>query len=88
MIVNHKASVSSKGQIVIPKVLREQLGIHAGHELLFNVRIGDKVIELKTLDRSIDMFFGRCKRGKGKPMSVKEMDDAIMSAVSENDDQE
>ena len=85
VVINNKVSVSSKGQIVIPKALREELGIHAGHELLFTVRPYDRVIEIKTLDRSIDMFFDRCKRKNAKPMSIKEMDEAIMHAVSEND---
>ena len=81
---NSKAIVSSRGQVVIPKDIREQLGIHLGHELYFKIRI-DGVIEVKPVGRSIDMFFGRCKRTAEKSMSIKEMDDAIMQAVSEKE---
>lgn len=84
MHVNSKVIVSSKGQVVIPRILREKLGIHAGNELLFKVR-ADGVIEIKPLQRSIKMFFGRCRRAKEAPMSVEDMDAAIMRAVMDND---
>ncbi len=84
MKINNKVVVSSKGQVVIPKMLRKKLGIHAGNELLFKVR-PDGIIEIKPLGRSIEMFFGRCKRQNEKPMSIKEMDQAIMEVVSKND---
>lgn len=87
-LANNKVTVSSKGQLVIPKALRDELGIHAGHELFFKIRAEDKVIEITPLNRSIDMFFGRCKQKKAAPISIKEMDEAIMQAVSENDDSE
>lgn len=81
---NNKAIVSSKGQIVIPKTLRVKLGIHAGNELLFKVR-ADGVIEIRQVARSIEMFFGRCKRKNVRPLSLDDIDQAIMQAVSEND---
>jgi len=86
LTINSKAVVSSKGQVVIPKILREKLGIHAGNELLFNAR-PDGIIEMKPIKRSIDMFFGRCKRIDEAPISIEEMDIAIMRAVKENDEE-
>lgn len=80
--LNGKAIVSSKGQIVIPKMLRIKLGIHAGNELLFKAR-SDGVIELRQVERSIDMFFGRCKQEN--QTALKDIDEAIMQAVIEND---
>lgn len=82
--LNDKAVVSSKGQVVIPKSVREKLGIHAGHELLFSVK-DDGTISVTPMARSIDMFFGRCKRDGEPTMSIEEMDAAIMQAVIEND---
>ena len=80
---NGKAIVSSKGQVVIPKFIRKRVGIHAGNELLFNIR-SDGIIEIKPVSRSIEMFFGRCKRDKELPMSLQEIDRAISKAVSES----
>lgn len=81
MSLNSKAIVSSKGQVVIPRVLRKKLGIHAGNELLFNMR-ADGVIEIRQLERSIDMFFGRCKDNHEPPANI---DEAIAQAMVEND---
>lgn len=36
----------------------------------------------KVAKRSIDMFFGRCKHDHNYPISIKEMDEAVMKAVS------
>jgi AbrB family looped-hinge helix DNA binding protein len=82
--LNGKAVVSSKGQVVIPKEVRERLGIHAGHELLFTVK-EDGTMEVKPMSRSIDMFFGRCERAGEAAMSTEEIDAAITQAVIEND---
>jgi AbrB family looped-hinge helix DNA binding protein len=80
---NNKAVVSSKGQVVIPMAVRKQLGIHVGNELLFFVR-EDGVIEVRQTKRSIKMFFGRCKRKNARALTIKEIDEAIMNAVSED----
>ena len=82
--MNSKAIVSSKGQVVIPRKLREKAGIYAGNELFFKVR-PDGVIEIRQLTRSIDKFFGRCKQKNKVSLSIKDMDAAIMQAVIEND---
>jgi len=82
--MNNKAIVSSKGQVVIPRLLREKMKIHTGNELLFRIR-SDNVIEIRPMSRSIKMFFGRCKRANETPMTIEEMDKAIMQAVLEND---
>ncbi|HLB57538.1 MAG TPA: AbrB/MazE/SpoVT family DNA-binding domain-containing protein [Gammaproteobacteria bacterium] len=82
MLLSEKAIVSSKGQVVIPHALRIKLGIHSGNELLFTIRV-DGVIEIIPVKRSIEMLFGCCKRDNESPMSIRDMDDAIMTAVSE-----
>lgn len=81
--IHVKAVVSAKGQVVIPRILRERLGIHAGSELLFTMH--DDTIEITPVKRSIDMLFGCCKDETEESISLSEMDEAIMQAVSEND---
>lgn len=80
-MLNQKATVSSKGQVVIPRAFRAILGIHAGTELIFDVHNG--ILEARPVKRSIEMFFGCCKREGEPPLSVEEMDRAIMKSVME-----
>jgi AbrB family looped-hinge helix DNA binding protein len=84
--LNDKAIVSSKGQVVIPRALREAMGIHAGTELIFSKEKED-TIQIKIQARKINHFFGRGKGYTSKPLSLEEMDAAIMQAVLDNDKQ-
>ena len=80
-IISKKVIISSKGQLVIPLVIRQEMGIHTHSELWLNLRF-DGVAELAPVERSIENFFGRCKGSHEKPLSIAEMDEAIMQAVS------
>lgn len=80
-----RMTVSSKGQVVIPKFVRNMLGLHSGSELIVHLR-QDKVLELQPVQRDICEFFGKgAHRVKGKKMSLDDIDNAIAQAVSEND---
>jgi antitoxin PrlF len=43
------ATVTSKGQVTIPKVVRDALGIKAGDEVIFRVE-GDRAVLARTPD--------------------------------------
>lgn len=43
------AKMSSKGQVTLPKVVREALGIAAGDEIVFRVE-GDRALVARTAD--------------------------------------
>jgi AbrB family looped-hinge helix DNA binding protein len=43
--VSTSVKLSSKGQVTIPKVIREFLGLEPGDRLLFRVKGGDVVVE-------------------------------------------
>jgi len=47
------AKVSSKGQVVIPAAIREQLGIERGTELSFRVEGGSIVVNPKSLSAEL-----------------------------------
>lgn len=76
-------TISSKGQLAIPKSIRTKLGIHAGTQLLMYVKDGD-ILEMHPFKRSIEMFFDKGKHKKVS-LTVREMDKAIEEAVLEND---
>lgn len=80
-----KAILSSKGQVVIPKSLREKLGLHSGIEFAIGIK-KKGVIELKPVRRNLQDFFGRGKRNKTSKSPVGEdIDKLIAKAVIEND---
>lgn len=83
-----KAVVSSKGQLVIPKVLRKSLGIHSGMEVFLTFK-RNGTLELSPAKRSLHQFFGRCKEEDHdfKPEQTSSSDDlCLMQAVLQNDE--
>ncbi|MCE3230235.1 MAG: hypothetical protein K0R76_799 [Alphaproteobacteria bacterium] len=81
-----KTTVSAKGQIVIPKLVREAMGLHYGSELTIHMR-ADNVLEFKPIKKNLSDFFGMGAR-KAQKYRKKEapvdIDEAITEAVSEN----
>ncbi len=49
-----KVKMSSKGQVVIPKEIREKLGLKPG--TILNVRVGDKKVILELAPEPPDVF--------------------------------
>lgn len=71
-----KAKVTSKGQITLPKELRDTLGIHEGDHIEFAVETPNNasIRKLATPGSSA----GALKHlAKNKPLTVEEMDEAI-----------
>lgn len=78
-----KTTMSSRGQVVIPKFIREAIGLHSGSELFLSLR-KDHVLELTPMHRDIQEFFGKgAARVKGEKMSIEDIDAAIAEAVIE-----
>ncbi len=74
------ATVTSKGQITIPKAIRDLLGVKAGDRVVF-VRQPDGrvVVEGETVD--VRSLRGLLKH-RGKSVSVDEMNETIARAAS------
>jgi len=56
-----KAIISEKGQITIPKLLRERLGLHAGQILEFHEEKGKLVATKSSSSDPVDAVFGILK---------------------------
>ena len=72
------ARITSKGQITVPKAIRDALGVEAGDRLAFRIQPdGAVLIEPETVDL-------RALRGRLVPerrgVTVEEMDEAIRRA--------
>jgi len=70
------ATLTTKGQVTVPKKVRDSLHLRAGDKLEFIVTKHGRVI-LKPVTKKVDDVFGSLYRPEQKPVSVKEMNDAV-----------
>jgi antitoxin PrlF len=69
------ATMASKGQITIPKEIREQLNLKAGHRLEFTIDTGKLTVTPRN--RDIRSLKGSIRLRRRRPVSVTQMNEAI-----------
>lgn len=74
------ATVSDKGQVTLPKQLRDQLGIRPGTRLSFSVG-ADGSMQVQVLAKGADALFGLLARPSEPARSLAQMDGAVAQAV-------
>ena len=74
------ASMTDKGQVTVPKDIRDRLGIAAGSKLDFEVQ-DDGTIRVRVLVRGAGNLFGLVRRPGMAPRSIDAMDEGIAAAV-------
>ena len=70
------ATLTSKGQITIPKAVRQSLHLQTGDRIAF-VLHGENEAVIKPMTRTVDDVFGILHRKGMKVRSVEEMNAAI-----------
>lgn len=82
------AKLTSKGQVTIPKSVRDRLGLRAGDHLDFRLE-GNGIIRVATVSPDGELpplagfLDGRIKK-RSRPVTIEEMDHAVQSAVAEH----
>ena len=74
------ATLTTKGQITIPKEVRDHLGVETGDRLSFVVQEDGTVI-VKPITRHVRELGGLLRRPGQRIVSVDEMDQAIARRV-------
>ncbi len=74
-------NVLAKGQIVIPKTIRDLLGINVGDEIIIDVE-NEKIV-LSKKQNIVDIFLDVCKRSSGK-ISMKEIKRELKTRYKED----
>lgn len=76
--------LSSEGQVIIPKALRNIYGWEAGQELIV-IDTGDGILlkPKKPFPETELQNVAGCLKDQGKPKSLNEMEDAICQGVAE-----
>ena len=77
------ATMTSKGQVTIPKEIRDELGLTPGARISFSRNEHGDFI-LRRQRRRIQDFIGIVTYD-GPPVSLEEMDEAIGAALAEDD---
>jgi AbrB family looped-hinge helix DNA binding protein len=70
------ATLTSKGQLTIPKAVRDTLRLRSGDLVAFIVH-GDSEAVLKPMTKSVDDVFGRLHSPGQARKSIEQMNDAV-----------
>ena len=79
------ATVTSKGQVTIPREIREFLGVNEGSRLEFTLE-RDGTVRMRKLGQSLLRLAGRLKRPDVKAASIEEMRLSIADHLAAEDD--
>jgi antitoxin PrlF len=77
------ATITSKGQVTIPKEVREKLGLRAGDQLDFQVE-PDGGLRATPVSRKVDQVFGMLssKSRSGKALSSADIAEGLRRALA------
>lgn len=74
-------TVTDKGQLTVPKAIRDQFGIEPGSKLDFEPQ-PDGTLRVRVLARGAGQLYGLLHKPKVKARTVEQMDAGIGEAVS------
>ena len=79
------SKITSKGQITIPKAVRESLCLKTGDKLAFVEIDGEIVVRVKN-KRAVDLVGILGPPPSGETLTIEQIDEAIGQAVAEDDE--
>lgn len=77
------ATMTSKGQVTIPKQVRDSLHLHTGDRIEFVLQKNSEAM-MKPVTKSVDDVFGRLHTSHQKALSVDEMNEAVARRMKES----
>ena len=69
-------TLTNKGQVTIPKSIRDSLGLHPGDKLDFVITESREGL-FRPVTKRVDDVFGRLYQPERKPASIEEMDAVV-----------
>ncbi|WP_076789231.1 AbrB/MazE/SpoVT family DNA-binding domain-containing protein [Chlorobium sp. KB01] len=70
------ATMTNKGQVTIPKTVRDTLGLHSGDKLEFSCEKGGRIV-VTPIKKSVDDLFGKLFDPERKALSIQEINDVV-----------
>ncbi len=80
-----KATLTSKGQLTLPKEVRSRLGVAAGDQVDFTID-SDGTINVAAAKRSATQLYGMLQTATSTAVSVEDMDLEIAARTVADDD--
>ncbi len=74
------ATLTTKGQVTIPKKIRESLRLHTGDKIEIIVTDNGEAI-IRPISKKVDDIFCKLQKPSRKTVSIKDMDDAIRNRM-------
>lgn len=74
-------TVTDKGQLTVPKAMRDQFAIEPGSKLDFEA-LPDGTLRVRVLGRGAKSLYGLLYKPRRRPRTINEMDNSIGQAVS------
>ena len=72
------ATLGSRGQIIIPKSVRDALQLHEGSKVDFILtEDGEALLKRATREVKVDEVFGKLSKSRRKPVSVRQMKSGV-----------
>ncbi len=78
-----KTTLTSKGQVTIPKNIRDSIGLHTGDKIEFIITEKNEVI-LRPITKKVDEVFGVLYKSGRNVVTVEEMDAGIKKKIRES----
>ena len=79
------ARITSKGQITLPKEVRDRHRLKPGDAVEFVERDGETIVQPRNL-RAVDLAGILGPPPSGMVLTVEQMDEAVMATVAEDDE--
>lgn len=76
------ATLTSKGQVTIPKEVRTSLRLHAGDKVEFVITESREAL-MRPVTKKVDDVFGRLHKPGRTPISIEKMDAGIKKKMQE-----
>jgi len=80
-----KATITSKGQLTLPKEIRLRLGVDQGDQVEFRIE-ADGSITVLSAKGSARRLYGLLETSHGASVSAEDMDRVISDAVAADDE--
>lgn len=77
-------TLTSKGQLTLPKAIRDEMKLDAGSKLDFVVR-ADGTLTARPLNRSVDSLIGMLHKPGRRAATVEEMNKAVGAFLAADD---